>query len=396
MNNNFPETKRLYYENSHLLEFSAKVLDSSPSKDNWAVILDQSAFYPTGGGQPFDTGYLGNAQIIDCIDDDKHIIHIVNQNLIGDVLGKINLSRRRDHLQQHTGQHILSQAFIQIANAETRSFHLGTDSSTIDIEINDLNQSIISQTEDLANKIVFENRPLKIHLTNEKDKFPLRKDTERDNTIRIIEIEDFDFSPCGGTHAHNTGEVGLIVIRSIERIKKLWRVEFLCGNRALLDYRSAHQTAIETAKLFSAARDKSPELVVKLQQELKDLQKHNRELLSQVLSIEAFNLYNNSHLNANNLRIITLVCNRNIDELKTLAQLLAEKPSVVAFLATTLESPKIVFASSSDTKVDSGKLLSQFCKDFGGRGGGRPQMAQGGLPMGLDFETALKHLASSL
>ncbi|MBI4851210.1 MAG: hypothetical protein HY819_05230 [Acidobacteria bacterium] len=396
MNNNFPNTKRLYYENSHLLEFSAQILDCQPNKDNWAVILDQTAFYPTGGGQPFDTGFLGKAQVLDCIDNDQYILHIVDQAISGKVEGNINLIRRRDHLQQHTGQHILSQAFIQIANAETRGFHLGVDSSTIDIETSELTPEILLKTEDLANNIIFENRSVKVHLTNEKDKFPLRKDTERDNCIRIIEIEGFDFSPCGGTHAHYTGEVGLIVIRSIERIKKLWRVEFLCGNRALIDYRSAHQTAVETAKLFSAARDKSPELVIKLQQELKELQKSNRELLNQALSKEALNLYNSTTPNPNNLRVVTFISSRNIDELKTLAQFLTENLSVIALLATTLESPKIVFACSSDVKIDCGKLLSQFCKDFGGRGGGRPQMAQGGLPQNTEFETALKTLALTL
>lgn len=396
MNNNFPNTKRLYFENSHLLEFSAQVLDSQINKDNWSVILDQTAFYPTGGGQPFDTGYLGEAQVIDCIDNNGHIIHIVDKPISGTILGKVNLLRRRDHLQQHTGQHILSQAFIQIAKAETRGFHLGTESSTIDLEIQQLTPEIISKAEDLANSIIFENRPIIVHLTNEKDKFPLRKDTEREDCIRIIEITDFDFSPCGGTHAHHTGEVGLIVIRSIERIKQMWRVEFLCGQRALTDYRTAHQTAIETAKLFSASRDKSPELVIKLQQALKDLQKHNHDLLHQVLSTEAINMYNSTIPNSNNLRVIKSIFSRNIDELKTLAQLLVAQPSIVVLLATTLDSPKIIFACSNDVNIDCGKLLSQFCKEFGGRGGGKAQFAQGGLPIATEFQTALETLALSL
>ncbi|KAF0247688.1 MAG: alaS2 [bacterium] len=396
MNNDFPITKRLYYNNSHLLEFSAEVLNCKPNKDNWSVILDQTAFYPTGGGQPFDTGRLGEAQVVDCVDNDEHIIHIIDKAISGTVLGKIDPLRRRDHLQQHTGQHILSQAFIQVAKAETRGFHLGTNSSTIDLEIDQLSPELIAKAEDLANKIVFENRLINIHLTNEKDKFPLRKDTERENCIRIIEVEGFDFSPCGGTHAHQSGEIGLIVIRSIERIKRLWRVEFLCGQRALLDYRAAHQIAIETAKLFSAARDKSPELVIKLQQELKDLQKHNRELLNQVLKAEATNIYNNSTPNSNNLRIVKATFSRSLDELKTLAQLLVAQPSIVALLATTLESPKIIFACSNNIDIDCGKLLSQFCKEFDGRGGGKAEFAQGGLPIGTEFETALESLVKSL
>ncbi len=334
--------------------------------------------------------------MVDCIDNDEHIIHILDKAISGTVLGEVNPLRRRDHLQQHTGQHILSQAFIQIAKAETRGFHLGTDSSTIDLEIDQISPELIAKAEDLANKIIFENRPIQIHLTNEKDKFPIRKDTERENSIRIIEIQEFDFSPCGGTHAHQSGEVGLIVIRSIERVKRLWRVEFLCGQRALLDYRAAHQTAIETAKLFSAARDKSPELVIKLQQELKDLQKHNRELLNQALSVEATNIYNTSTPNSNNLRIVKATFNRSLDELKTLAQLLVAQPSIVALLATTLESPKIIFACSNDIDIDCGTLLSQFCKEFGGRGGGKAEFAQGGLPIGTEFETALESLAKSL
>lgn len=398
MNNNFPETNRLYYQDSHLLKFSANVLDCQPYKEYWAVRLDQTAFYPTGGGQPNDIGYLRNdgitSQLIDCIDNEKDVIHIVDKAINGQVNGEINVERRRDHLQQHTGQHILSQAFIQIANAETRGFHLGTESATIDLAIDQLNTETLYKVEDLANKIIFENRQINVHLTDEKDKFALRKDTERSGCIRIIEITDFDHSPCGGTHAKNTGEVGLIVIRSVERVKKMCRIEFLCGRRALLDYRAAHSSALAVANLFSAGRDNTTSLVVKLQQDYKDLQKRSRELLELALSSEAANIYQNTVANSNGIKAINLNLKRDLDELKTLVQLLVAYNSVIVLALTTLDSPKLIFARSKDlTSVDSGKLLGKVCQEFGGRGGGRAEMAQGGLPATIEIEKLLANLA---
>lgn len=396
MDKNFPITKRLYYQDSHLLKFSAQVLSCQPFKQHWAIVLDQTAFYPTGGGQPNDTGLLGSANLIDCIDETDHIIHIVDSPVSETVDCQINYSRRLDHLQQHTGQHILSQAFIQTAKAETRGFHLGVESATIDLEIDQLTPELISKAEDLANQIIFENRPITIHLTDEKEKFPLRKDTERESSIRIIEIADFDHSPCGGTHAKHTGEVGMIVIRSVERAKKMWRLEFLCGRRALLDYRLAHSSAMATAKLFSATRETTASLVAKLQQDYKDLQKHNRELLQIALSTEASSLYQASPINSKGIKVIKAVFNRDLEELKILTHLLIAQNSVIALLATKVESPKVIFARSKDLDTDCGKLLSQFCKQFDGRGGGRPDFAQGGLPMSAEFEKELENLASSL
>jgi alanyl-tRNA synthetase len=396
MDKNLPITKRLYYQDSHLLNFSAQVLSCQPYKEHWAVTLDQTAFYPTGGGQPNDTGLLGNAKLVDCIDETDHILHIVDNPVSGTITGKIDSARRLDHLQQHTGQHILSQAFIQVAKAETRGFHLGVESATIDLEIDQLSPEIITKAEDLANQIIFENRPIHIHLTDEKEKFPLRKDTERETCIRIIEITDFDHSPCGGTHAKHTGEVGMIVVRSIERAKKMWRVEFICGQRVLQDYRLAHSNAMATAKLFSATRETAPSLVAKLQQDFKDLQKRNRELLQIALNTEANSLYQASPTNSKGIKVVQAVFNRDLEELKILAHLLTAQSSIVTLLATTAESPKVIFARSKDVDIDCGKLLSQFCKQFDGRGGGRPDFAQGGLPISSAFEKELEKLASSL
>lgn len=398
MNENHPTTERLYFSNSHLLQFEAEVLACYEKDNHWLALLDRTAFYPTGGGQPNDTGKLGDANLIDCIDNETHIIHVIDRAISGSVKGVIDPLRRRDHMQQHTGQHILSQAFINIAGAETKGFHLGTESATIDLAIDNLTAEQLLRAEDLANSIVFEDRPIKIHITDKDgaEQFALRKETERTDCVRIIEIEEFDHSPCGGTHAHRTGEVGLIVIRSIERAKKMVRVEFLCGMRALNDYRAAHKTAMATASLFSALRDTAPELVSKLQQDHKQLQRRNRELLELALMGEAKQLFDNASI-YNNVRIIhQIFSGRDLEEIKLLGHLTIALGDVLVLFAGCDESVRVVFARSKGLTEDCGKLLNNFCQALGGRGGGRPDFAQGGVPITSKWQDALTTLVNNL
>jgi alanyl-tRNA synthetase len=232
-------TQRLYFTDSSVLEFSATVLDVKPSPRGDCIVLDRTAFYPTGGGQPNDTGALDEVTVIDVFEDESGAIyHLVDQSKLiapgKNVEGRIDRARRLDHMQQHSGQHVLSQAFVQACGAETRSFHLSGQTSTIDIELQKPTDKAMRAAEDLANAIVFEDRLMRIHLVTEDEasRLPLRKETAVKGDIRVIEIEDFDWSPCGGTHASRTGQIGMIAIRSYERAKKMTRVEFVCGVRA--------------------------------------------------------------------------------------------------------------------------------------------------------------------
>ena len=381
-------TEKLYFHDSSLLEFSAAVVDIRPSTNGYSVVLDRTAFYPAGGGQPNDLGTLGEVSVSDVFEDDSGVIHhIVEQpgslNTGIAVTGIIDGARRLDHLQQHSGQHILSQAFVQSCKAETRSFHLGAQTSTIDIDLQSPTDEMMRNAEDLANAIVFQNRLMRVHLVSEEEasRLPLRKESAVRGRIRVIEIENFDWSPCGGTHAARTGQIGLIAIRSYERARKMTRVEFVCGGRALADYRMANSTAFAVAQLFSAERDSSPDLVTRAIQENKASKKRMRELLELAMSAEAAEMLAAAVV-PGGLKIVHAVFDRrDLDEVRMLASKIVQLEPSVALLATKDPgAARLVFARSASLDQDMGRLLSEACETLGGRGGGKPDLAQGGGP----------------
>lgn len=386
--NEVEPTEKLYFNDSKVLEFEARVVGLKQAASGCQVILDRTAFYPTGGGQPNDTGQLNNERVIDVLEDESGVVlHMLKDNAaltLGDVIhGTIDRARRLDHLQQHTGQHILSQAFIQVCGAETRSFHLGPRSSTIDIELQTPTDVIIRAAEELANEVVLEDRLMRVHLVNDEQaaRLPLRKESAVQGTIRVIEIEDFDWSPCGGTHAARTGQVGLIAVRSYERAKRMTRVEFVCGHRALEDYRLAHSTAVRIARMFSAERDTAAEMVAKALEENKELKKRTRELLELALTAEASRALGSAPQIRGYKLIKTVFDLRDPDEVKMLAAKIVGQEPAVALLATKRpDGGRLVFARSSSLTPDMGKLMADACAIIGGRGGGRPEMAQGGGP----------------
>jgi alanyl-tRNA synthetase len=227
-----PETERLYYSDSHLIEFEARVVAQSERVSGWtAVALNRTAFYPTGGGQPSDTGTLDDARVVECIDDDKNgIWHVLQGRApeVGTIVkGRVDWSRRLDHMQQHTGQHILSQAFVTLFNAPTHSFRVLEQSCEIDVELSNPTTALIEKAVELANNVIWEDRAVTIHnvTSEEATAMPLRKDPARQGELRLIEIEGFDLTPCGGTHAFHTGEVGMIAVRCWERAKGVTRIE---------------------------------------------------------------------------------------------------------------------------------------------------------------------------
>lgn len=381
-------TAKLYFRDSSLLEFSATVIDVKPSERGDCVVVDKTAFYPAGGGQPNDTGTLGEARVVDVFEDEAGTIyHVVQQaGLITagqDVIGVIDRARRLDHQQQHSGQHILSQAFVQACGAETRSFHLGSQTSTIDIELQSPTGEMMRAAEDIANAVVFEDRPMRVHLVNEEEaaRLPLRKESAVRGDIRVIEVENFDWSPCGGTHAARTGQIGLIAIRSYERAKKMTRVEFVCGSRALADYRLANTTAFAVARLFSAERDSSPELVARAIQENRSTKKRVRDLLEMAMIAEASEMLAAS-AESGRFKIVHAVFEgRDAEELRVLAAKIVQREPSVALLATKQGgAARLVFARSASLEQNMGQLLAEACEALGGRGGGKPELAQGAGP----------------
>jgi alanyl-tRNA synthetase len=394
-------TERLYFNDSSVLEFTATVLDRTPTDRGDRIVLDRTAFYPTGGGQPNDTGRLGGAEVIDVFEDEAGtIFHIVTGggsiNTDRVVSGIVDSARRLDHLQQHTGQHILSQAFVQSCGAETRSFHLGSATSTIDIELQSPTDDHMRAAEEIANLIVFEDRPVRIHLVDEQGAalLPLRKESAVSGDIRIIEVEGFDWSPCGGTHARRTGQVGLIAIKSYERAKKMTRVEFVCGGRALDDYRKANSASVAVARLFSAERDAAPDLVRKALQENKALKKRQRDLIEMATVVEAASMLAGVE-SSGPFKLVTAVFDeRDFEELRVLASKIVSSEPAIALLGTRdRDAARIIFARSASLVPDMGGLMTEACQALGGRGGGKSDLAQGGGPQKDKLEEVIKSAA---
>lgn len=397
-------TERLYFTDSHLLEFSARVVEMAEYEGAPAAVLDRTAFYPTGGGQPNDAGSLDGTAVVDVVEPDEgRILHVLAEAGTlapgASVRGAVDAARRRDHMQQHTGQHVLSQAFVKLFGAETRGFRMGTEAAEIDVEIDGAGEAEIAEAEALANEIVFRDLPVRVHFVDREAaaRLPLRKESDRDDDLRVVEIEGFDWSPCGGTHAHRTGEIGLVAVRGAERAKRLLRVEFVCGGRALADYRRANRAALETARVFSTGRDDGPEQVRRLFEEAKRLRRRVRDLSELASEVEGRRLYAAGEARDGYRLVARRLDNRPADELRMLAhKVLAEGPAIALLASDDGGTARLVFARSDHPAlagVDCGGLMRAACEALGGRGGGRPDMAQGGGPDASGVDCALEAAA---
>lgn len=405
-------TERLYYNDSHLTEFEARVIDKTERVSGWtSITLDRTAFYPTGGGQPSDTGTLSDTHVVECIDDKENgVLHVIQGRApeVGSaVTGRIDWPRRLDHIQQHTGQHILSQAFVILFNAPTHSFRVLEQSCEIDVELGHATSEIIERAVELANNIIWENRAVIIRQVTREEaaKLPLRKEPALAGDLRLIEIEGFDLTPCGGTHAHRTGEVGLIAVRSWERAKGLARIEFIAGGRALADYRRANNTARNVASLFSAGRDDAPDLAGRMLEENKELHRRLRDLEEIAARVEAEELLLGSSPTLREgltrqpgVRVIAKVFDdRDAHSLKHLALALISHPGTIALLGSKdKEAARLVFARSAETSGDMIALLRDACVLLDGRGGGKPDLAQGGGKNVQLLSEAIERAASLL
>src|SRR5262245_21752570 len=293
-------TTKFYWIDSHRTSFNARVVDSWLEGSRYVVALDQTAFYPTGGGQPCDTGSINGVRVIDVeIDGDGRILHRLDADVSfaagEEVACEVDWRRRREMIQQHTGQHILSQAFFRLFGAETKGFRITDRTTEIDLTLEaqpDENERPNAPAEELANDVVFDNREIRVHMVTPEEAaaLPLRKESFITDCVRVIEIADYDLSPCGGTHAERTGEVGLIAVRGWERAKKMTRVHFLCGVRALDDYREARRSGDSIARKFSVGREEAESSVARLLDENKRLSRSARELAGIVAKVEAHEL----------------------------------------------------------------------------------------------------------
>ena len=403
-----PLTERLYYHDSFLYDFDARVVESIPHEGKHAIVLDRTAFYPTSGGQVHDLGTLlvdGKPLVITDVADeeDGRILHFTAGPLPAGtaVHGAVDAVRRRDHMQQHSGQHVLSAAFIRLFNMPTVSFHMGEESCTIDLETTALTGLQALKAELLSNEVIAEERPVNIRFVplEEARRLGLRKlPPKQTGDLRLIDITDFDLTACGGTHVRATGQIGNILLRKIEKVKQGMRVEFVCGLRAVATARRDYATLTEAAAVYSSHIYDVPEQIRKSLAESKSAAKAQQKLLEELAGFYADRML--PQASGSPRIIVELFAERDSAFVKLLAQkLTAGKSDVVALLAAGVGQATLVFAQSPGQKFNMGQLLKEVMAHLGGRGGGSTDLAQGGLPAGAAFEgvqAALHRIAASL
>ena len=403
-------TTRLYYHDSFLYDFDAEIQDVLDSPRP-ALVLDRTAFYPTSGGQVFDTGWItsdGNnkvrvSEVADA--EDGRVVHYV-EALSNDlkpgskVRGQIDAPRRRDHMQQHSGQHVLSAAFIRLYGMATVSFHMAEDYCAIDLDTPTLTKDQVEAAERLANEIILENRSVDIRFVtrDEAGKLGVRKlpPTERDE-LRLIDVHDFDLTACGGTHVSRTGQIASILLRKVEKVRQVWRVEFVAGLRAVATARRDYTTLTETAALFSAHIYDVPQQARKSLDEIRSVRKQLEQSHEELAEAQAVGLLGETPEANGRKLVVRTFSDRDLNFVKLLAQKLTRlSPHVVALLATTAPQPSLVFAQSAGQPFDMGALMKQTMATLGGRGGGSKDMAQGGIPDPSGVEKALKDVAAKV
>jgi alanyl-tRNA synthetase len=374
-------TERLYYTEPYTAEFDAHVIRVETHEGRPAAVLDRTAFYPTSGGQPFDTGQLGDVAVLDVVDRaDGAILHVLERDVIaGPIRGRIDWTRRFEHMQQHTGQHVLSAAFDRLLGARTESFHLGSATSTIDLG-RMAAAADIERVEDEANRIVWEDRPVTIRFADAGDaaKLPLRKESGRTGRLRLIDVEDFDVSACGGTHVARTGAIGTIAVASSERFRGGTRVEFLCGVRTLRGYRALRDAVASSTRLLSVLPGGLAAGIERLQTDAKETKRHVKDLQSRLASFEAAALADRAEPRGAARIVVAALEGWDANGLKMIASAVAGRPGHIAALFSLPRPSAVVIARAPDAAVDCAAALERLTARFGGKGGGRSDLAQGG------------------
>jgi alanyl-tRNA synthetase len=376
-------TIRLYYDRPDLRAFDATVVRVEPRGAHAAVWLDRTAFYPSSGGQPFDTGTLGQANVVGVADDEAgDVVHLVEGTAPAPgsaVHGAIDWVRRFDHMQQHTGQHVLSAVLEHMFGAHTVGFHLGSDASTIDLD-RELVAGQISAGELEANRAVWRDAPVSIRYASQDEArtLPLRKEPVRSGTLRLIDIAGVDLSACGGTHVERTGAIGQVAIAGWERFKGGQRLEFVCGGRALARFQQLRDVSAASIRLLSVLPGELPAAIERLQAELKGQRRAVADLQSEVAKHEAEALARSAEALPIG-PVVLRIADGDATRLKALASAAAAS-GVIAVLASRNAPALAVAASAAGLHVPCDELIGSLAREFGGRGGGRPELAQcGGL-----------------
>lgn len=398
-------TLKLYYDNPYMQEFTAEVVETgTDSSGTPYVVLDQTTFYPTGGGQPCDLGTIGNIDVIDVEEVDGKLLHRLSEPFPADadrnVYGRIDWQRRFDHMQQHTGQHLLSAAFEQLFDGETFGFHLGRDMVTVDIMLPELTQEMVDHVEQLANTIVFENRDVYATWFESEEELmmiPLRKPPKVTENIRIVTVDDFDYSACGGTHPYRTGEVGPIKVLAWSKHKGGNRVEFVCGWRTLKAMTEKQLVLRQLSRQLTSGEAELPSHIDRMLGEKKETDRALEEANGKLLQAQAGELLSTAE-SVHGLQLISQTFdNLTMQQLQKLAQhLTSQDPAAIALLVSTGEKMQLVFARGSDVGVPMNDLLKVTLPLIEGKGGGSPAIAQGGGTANVDPQELLLNVRSAL
>jgi alanyl-tRNA synthetase len=370
-------TDRLYYQDCYLRDFRARVMETAG--EGCRVYLDRTAFYPTSGGQPFDLGSLGGVAVREVLDEDDRIAHVMEAPLRAtEVSGVIDWNRRYDHMQQHTGQHLLSAVLEERFKIRTVSFHLGAESSTIDVDAPTLTPEQIERTEERCAEVIAQARPVRITFEDASATLQLRKASERSGTLRIVSIESLDRSACGGTHVRTTAEIGMVLTGKTEKIRGTTRLEFVCGQRALRRARADYRLLASIGRALSVPPEQSPELLAGLIEKNKSLEKTALRLTAELARREGKELYVETTPGLDGIRRV--IQRGPIDDaMRTRAQAFTAAEKAV-FLAVCDQPPSLLLAASADSGVNAGDRVKAAVTACGGRGGGSQQMAQGSVP----------------
>lgn len=372
-------TERLYYTDAYLDRFRARVVERAD--DGRTVYLDRSAFYPTSGGQPNDVGRLGGIEVLDVVDEGERVAHRLATALEAtEVEGAVDWARRFDLMQQHTGQHLLSAVLEERFGWPTVSVHFGVDGATLDLPVETVSAEALAEAEARANAVVWSNRPVQVSFEDAATVTGLRKATERSGTIRVVTIEGIDRSACGGTHVRATGEIGAILLRRTERVKKLTRVEFLCGGRAVARARRDMEALGSIAAGLSAAPDDAPALVARQREALAEALGARKALQGELATLRAGARWAALAPGPDGVRRTHLELERAAaDEVRAELQAFAALPRAIAVVQLH-EPAMLLMAASADSGVDAGARLKAALAAVGGRGGGSPRFAQGTAP----------------
>jgi len=386
-------TDRLYYTNARLDRFTAVVVDST--HDGRRIVLDRTAFYPTSGGQLHDLGTLGGIAIVDIIDEDERIVHCLADSIgvpVGSmVVGQIDTTRRFDHMQQHTGQHLLSGVLTDEFGWPTLSVHFGDDTNTVDVACDDFDPTVLAAIEHRANALVVQNRRVTISFEDGAEATELRKPSDREGELRIVTIDGIDRSACGGTHVDSTGEIGVILLRRAERTKGNTRIEFVCGHRAVTRARLDAELLTKAARTLSAAPHDLPGLVEQQLHRLTEGERERKRLSGELARYQAAAMWTARIPDSDGVRRIVVSTAGAVKESESLAQHLA----ALGGSAVLVINPAVggmLMATAEDTGIDAGQRLRTAVQAVGGRGGGSPRLAQGAVPDPSQLSLVLQSL----